>query len=76
MAARTGGAALPLVAPLIENLIDELSASELVDFLPFIGMLCHRYKVRSSLVVTAWADVGLVGRISRNAGPAASFGLR
>lgn len=48
VAARTGEAALPLVAPLIDCLVDHLTASEVIDFLPFIGMLTHRYKVRSS----------------------------
>jgi exportin-T len=36
---------LPLVGTLIDCLINELTAPEVVDFLPFIGMLVHRYKV-------------------------------
>ena len=43
--ARITQAALPLVAPLIDSLVEHLTASEVVDFLPFIGMLVHRYKV-------------------------------
>lgn len=42
--ARITQAALPLVAPLIDSLVEHLTASEVVDFLPFIGMLVHRYK--------------------------------
>jgi hypothetical protein len=45
VAARIGAAALPLVGPLIDCLVDHLTAKEIIEFLPFIGMLTHRYKV-------------------------------
>lgn len=50
IAARIGEAVLPLVGTLIDCLVTELTASEVVDFLPFIGMLVHRYKVSFAYV--------------------------
>lgn len=43
--ATIGMDALPYVPVFIDCLMDKLTTSELVDFLPFIGQLIHRYKV-------------------------------
>jgi len=36
---------LPYIPPLIDGLLNESEISELVDFLPFIGLLLHKFKV-------------------------------
>jgi hypothetical protein len=43
----TGIAVLPLVPTLIDCILDKLRANELIEFLPFVSLLMHKYKVRA-----------------------------
>ena len=46
LASTLGCPILPYVPMVVDALLVECSASELVDILPFLGLLAHKFKVR------------------------------
>ncbi|CAJ0648468.1 6393_t:CDS:10 [Entrophospora sp. SA101] len=49
---------LPYLPPLIDGLLNESGISELVDFLPFIGLISHKFKVLKVFLVLNQAPSG------------------
>lgn len=45
-----GSEILPYLPTLINGLLTECQITELVDFLPFIGLIAHKYKVKKQTV--------------------------
>lgn len=46
-----GGEILPYLPTLINGLLTECQITELVDFLPFIGLIAHKYKVNKYIYI-------------------------
>jgi exportin-T len=62
--ATTGRAVLPLIPNLIQGLLGEITAPELVDFLSFLGLLVSKFKVREESTDERYKTVMLTCRSS------------